>query len=188
MWRGFLRECALFFASSEAQLESLAGGVKALACRYCRARGTLNNHGRMRDKSGALRARRFWCSPRRKSRPGCGRTFCVWLGAVIPRHSVGARKLAEFLTAWFRLGGNVTAAWERARTGFCTDSAYRWAKRFVRNQGVVRARLCRARDPPRPLDQSVHADLSGHLALVFGEEPFTEAFQIRFQEPWPMKA
>lgn len=159
-----------------------------MACRYCGLHGTLNNHGRMTDKSGALRGRRFWCCPRRKGRPGCGRTFCVWLGSVIPRHSVRADKLAEFLAAWGRLDGNVLAAWQQARTGFSTDSAYRWAKRFVRNQGGVRTRLCRARAPPRPLQASVHADLFGHLALVFGTAPFTEAFQIRFQSPWPMDA
>jgi hypothetical protein len=166
----------------------LAEGVKALACRYCRAHGTLNNHGRMMDKSGALRARRFWCSPRRRGRPGCGRTFCVWLGSVLPRHSVGAGKLAEFLAAWQRLGGNVLAAWQRARTGFSTDSAYRWAKNFARNQGGVRAWLCRARAPPRPAGEAVHADLFAHLALVFGKAAFTEAFQTRFQEPWPTGA
>lgn len=142
----------------------------------------------MRDKSGALRGLRFWCSPRRKSRPGCGRTFCVRLASVLAHHSVSAGKLAEFLTAWQRLGGKVLAAWEAVRTGFSTDSAYRWAKNFVRNQGGVRARLCRARAPPPPTGEEIHADLFAHLALVFGKTPFTEAFQTRFQEPWPAGA
>jgi len=112
----------------------------------------------------------------------------VWLASVLPRHSVPASTLATFLGAWHRLGGNVLAAWQSARTGFSTDSAYRWAKCFVRNQGEIRSRLCRARAPPRALAGPVHADLFEHLRLVFGEVSFTKAFQIRFQEPWPMKA
>jgi hypothetical protein len=110
----------------------------------------------------------------------------VWLASVLPRHSVCAAKLAEFLAAWFRLGGRVLAAWEQARTGFSTDSAYRWAKRFECNQGEVRRALCRVRAPPRPLNESAHADLFAHLHLVLGKESFTNAFQIRFQQPWPM--
>lgn len=107
---------------------------------------------------------------------------------MLPRHSVPAATLAAFLGAWQLLGGNVLAAWQSVRTGFSTDSAYRWVKRFTRNQGEVRTRLSRVRDPPRALAGPVHADLFEHLRLVFGEVSFTKAFQIRFQEPWPMKA
>ena len=135
-----------------------------------------------------VRGLRFWCCPRRKGRPGCGRTFSIWLSAFIPGFSVCAATLAKFFSAWHRLGGNILAAWQSADTGFSTDSAYRWAKRFVRNQGEVRTRLCRARAPPRPLTQLVHADLFEHLYLVLGRKSFTTVFQIRFQEPWPMKA
>lgn len=107
---------------------------------------------------------------------------------MVPRHSVSAALLAAFLAAWNSLGGKVLAAWEAVGTGFSTDSAYRWVKRFARNQGEVRTRLCRVRDPPRALAGLVHADLFEHLRLVFGEVSFVRAFQIRFQEPWPMKA
>ena len=162
--------------------------MKSLACPHCLQHGTLNNHGKLKTKTGTLRGSRFWCSSRRKGRPGCGRSFCVWLASVLPRHSVPAATLAAFLGAWQRLGGNVLAAWQSARTGFSTDSAYRWAKCFVRNQGEIRSRLCRARAPPRALAGLIHADLFEHLRLVFGEVSFTKAFQIRFQEPWPMKA
>jgi hypothetical protein len=162
--------------------------VKGLACLHCKRFATLNNHGRLKDKSGMLRGMRLWCCPRRKSRPGCGRTFCIRLGSVIAGHSVSAAKLAVFLRAWFRLEGNILAAWQSACTGFSTDSAYRWAKRFVGNQDEIRTRLCRVRAPPRPLTPWVHADLFAHLDLVLGMETFTEAFQIRFQQPWPMKA
>lgn len=93
-----------------------------------------------------------------------------------------------FLIAWFELTGDVLAAWQRAQTGFSTDSAYRWAKRFVLNQGEVRTHLCRVRAPPQPLTESTHADVFEHLSVVLGSESVIEAFQMRFQEPWPMAA
>lgn len=113
----------------------MAKRAKAMECIHCRRMGTLNCHGRLATKAGELRGRRFWCSPRRRSRPGCGRSFSVWLASAVPRHSVRAPPLARFLAEWSRLGGDVLAAWQSARTGFSTDSAYRWARRFVRNQG-----------------------------------------------------
>lgn len=78
------------------------------------------------------------------------------------------------------------AAWQAAETGFSTDSAYRWAARFVRNQGEVRTRLCRARAPPPTLGDGILADLFEHLILVLGKNAFIAAFQIRFHGPWPM--
>ena len=56
------------------------------------------------------------------------------------------------------------------------------------NQGEIRTRLSRVRAPPRPADQSTHADLFEHLSVVLGSEPFIEAFQMRFQQPWLMAA
>ncbi len=105
----------------------------------------------------------------------------MWLGRAIPGHSVEAGVLARFFWEWSRLGGAVSVAWESARTGFSIDSAYRWAKRFLGNQGGVRA-------PPLCGRESFHADLFEHLRLALGTDSFAEAFQIRFQEPWPMKA
>ena len=103
------------------------------------------------------------------------------LASVLARHSVGAGKLAEFLTAWQRLGGKVLAAWEAVRTGFSTDSAYRWAKKLCPQSGRGPRRGCAVRVPrPPPTGEEIHADLFAHLALVFGKAAFTEAFQIRF--------
>lgn len=157
-----------------------------MVCGYCRRTGTLNNHGKLRNQAGEVRGVRVWCCPRRKGNPGCGRTFSVWLGSVLPRHSVSAEVLSRFLKAWGELRGHVLAAWERARTGFSSDSAYRWVKGFLGNQGEVRTRLCRVRAPPPTRGAGILADLFGHLSLVLGSDRFIEAFQIRFQRPWPM--
>lgn len=68
------------------------------------------------------------------------------------------------------------------------DSAYRWVKRFKRNQGEIRRSLCRVRAPPRPLTESIHADLFEHLHLALEGKDFIKTFQIMFQQPWPMDA
>lgn len=159
-----------------------------MVCPYCRQSGTLNNHGSLKNKAGQLRGTRFWCSTRRKRRPGCGKSHCIWLKQIVPGHSVPAQTLGNFLIAWSELGSDVLAAWQRAKTGFSTDSAYRWTKRFVLNQGEIRTRLSRVRAPPRPLKESTHADLFEHLSEVLGSHTFIEAFQMRFQQPWPMAA
>ena len=148
----------------------------------------LNNHGSLKNKANQLRGIRFWCSSRRKGRPGCGKSHCLWLKQIVPAHSVSAQVLGRFLSFWSELSGDVLAAWQRANTGFSTDSAYRWARRFVLNQGEIRTRLSRVRAPPRPPDQSTHADLFEHLSVVLGSLPVIEAFQMRFQQPWPMAA
>jgi len=90
------------------------------------------------------------------------------------------------LKAWAQQGGNVLAAWEQARTGFSTDSAYRWVKGFLVNQSEVRTRLCRVRAPPPTRGAGILGDLFGHLSLVLESNNFTGTFQIRFQRPWPM--
>ena len=99
-----------------------------------------------------------------------------------------AQVLGDFLSFWSELSGDVLAAWQLAKTGFSTESAYRWIQRFVLNQGEIRTRLSRVRAPPRPLKESTHADLFEHLSVVLGSEPVIEAFQMRFQQPWPMAA
>jgi len=174
------------FAKSKSELIALKDKVKQGVCPHCGSVSTLNSHGPLSDKRGVQRGWRFWCSSRRKSHPGCGRSFCVWLGSVLPGHSVSALILSCFLLAWSRLNGDVLAAWERAKTGFSTDSAYRWIRRLGFNQSEVRTQLCRARPPPPPQRDGILADLFEHLDLALGETNFIEAFQLRFQRPWPM--
>lgn len=99
-------------------MAALATEAKQWACPRCGRQGTLNRHGRLETKSGTLRGLRFWCSPRRKSNPGCGLTFSIMLAAFVPGLCVPSAALAAFLLAWSLLGGDVLAAWRQARTGF----------------------------------------------------------------------
>lgn len=183
-----MNQCQGRFVSSESELSALKEGVKGLTCRYCKQSGTLNNHGALTGQSGVVRGIRLWCCPRRGSHPGCGKTFCIWLAEVLPGYSVPATVLACFLRAWSTLQGDVLSAWQQAKSGFSTDSAYRWIARFVRNQGEVRTQLCRARAPPPPQGGGILADLFEHLSLVLEKNDFIKTFQIRFQRPWPMGA
>jgi hypothetical protein len=182
----FLNRCQDRFIASESELPILKEAVKTLTCIHCKQVGTLNNHGALTDQSGSLRGLRFWCSSRRGSRPGCGQSFSIWLATVVPGNSVPALSLACFFLSWSRLGGDVLGAWQAARTGFSTDSAYRWVKCLLHNQGEVRSRLCRVRAPPPTRGGGILADLFEHLSLVLESEGFIKAFQIRFQRPWPM--
>lgn len=186
MSRYFLNECHGRFVSSESDLIAFQEGVKGVECVHCHRVATLNSHGYLTDQSGVVRGLRLWCCPRRGSRPGCGKTFSIFIASVLPGYSVPALMLASFLLAWSQLRGDVLAAWEQATTGFSTDSAYRWIRRFKLNQGEVRAQLCRVRAPPPPRGDGILADLFEHLNLVLESNDFTHAFQLRFQRSWPM--
>ncbi|NRA28367.1 MAG: hypothetical protein HRU10_14120 [Opitutales bacterium] len=143
-----------------------------------------------------MRGARFWCSSRRKSRSGCGRSFTVYLANIIPRYSVLARTLSTLFSTWSRSsgGGQVLSAWEQAhQAGFSTDSAYRWICRLTgaQTQSAVRTQLCRARPPPPPPpphSNGILSDLFDHIDQVCGSTHFIESFQLRFQKPWPMQA
>jgi hypothetical protein len=78
----------------------LKEGVKTLTCIHCQRIGTLNNHGALSDQSGSIRGLRVRCCPRRGSRPGCGKTFSIWLSGVLSGYSVPALTLACFFLAW----------------------------------------------------------------------------------------
>ena len=121
--------------------------------------------------------------------PGCGASFSVWLSEIIPRHRVTAPVLNTFLWAWRESGGHVLAAWEKARTGFSTESAYRWIRRLRLNQSQIRSWLCRLRAPPSTVKEgNTMGDLFVHLEATLGMVSTIKTFQERFQEAWPMAA
>ena len=157
-----------------------------MVCVHCKGSGMLNSHGYLRDQSGAIRGIRFWCCPRRKSDPGCGKTCSVFLASVLPGYSVRSHVLSCFLVAWSQLQGDVLAAWEQAGTYFSSDSASRWIQRFQINQSEARTQLCRARAPPVLQSDGILADLFEHLHFVLESKDFIHAFQLRFQRQWPM--
>ena len=164
-----------------------------MECPHCRCHGTLNNHGRMRDNparcggcgSGAARGAR---AVRAAGAPfACGWRAC-WRATVWARASSRSSS---------RLGSappppsaaKCSPQGKRSAQAFPPTAPTAWAKNFVRNQGGVRARLCLARAPPPPTGEGRSMRTSSRTwPSSLGRAAFTEAFQIRFQEPWPAGA
>jgi len=169
-------------------LESTDPGHKMWECPTCGQSGTLNSHGSQQGYvDGALQpvARRYWCCPRRKSRPGCGRSFGVRLAARAAGTTVSCRRLWSFLAEW--MGGlPVGAAWERARPGFSLESAWRWIRALEERQARLRELLSRQRAPPADRRSGAGAlrGLLEHLTGCFESGSPIEGFQLAFQEGW----
>jgi len=161
-------------------------GVKQMACPLCGRAGLLNCHGLVYGNGAAgnsrvLRGGRFLCSPRRKGDSGCGHSFTLWLAGCLPRHSVGTKGLWRFLRH-YHSGLSVSAAWEKARTGFSIESAYRWVRRMYEIQSRLRARLCRVRAPPPGTDaKNPLSEVLEHWFNALGEDDPIRSFHLRFQ-------
>lgn len=160
-------------------------------CRHCGRAGNLHGHGwRMGCGEGVAgrvcRGIRVYCSQRHR-RSGCGRTFTVWLSGQVPGHTVSAACLWRFLLALMQ-SPSALAAWQKARTGFSLESAYRWLRRMRGNQTHVRTLLLRVGPaPPGAHTKEPLVELLKHLEGALGTQNPVARFQIRFQEPWPMR-
>ena len=106
--------------------------LKLMPCPHCKAIGTLIRHGFLYgfDESSprqkTLRARRIFCS-NRHARPGCGRTFSVWIADKIRRLSLTAGALWRFLE--LAIAGSIQAA---SRAVDCRLSDRTWQRIWQR--------------------------------------------------------
>ncbi|MDI1247465.1 MAG: hypothetical protein PSV13_01155 [Lacunisphaera sp.] len=167
--------------ADEAALDHLGREAKQWTCPHCRRAGTLNAHGALRGGAehgpgkDARRGRRFFCSDRGR-RPGCGRTFSVFLAQVFAGASVRTAAWWRFCRG--RLAGlGVLAAWEAARSGFSLESAYRWWRGWRRAEPALRSRWWRGREPPE--------GLGAVIERTYGADDPLAAFQVREQRAWP---
>src|SRR5271155_5003818 len=116
---------------------AIAERLKQTRCPHCKVVGTLNRHGCLYgfDESSpprkTLRARRIFCS-NRQARPGCGRTFSIWLADKIKRLGLTARALWQFLQA--AVAGSVLAASRDLHCPLSDRTMQRIWKRFDRAQ------------------------------------------------------
>ena len=90
-------------------------------------------------------ARRVFCS-NRQARPGCGRTFSVWLADKIKRLSLTARALWQFLQV--AVVGGILAASRTLDCPLSDRTMQRVWKRFDRAQSKIRTALCGRCPPP----------------------------------------
>jgi hypothetical protein len=149
----------------------------------------LNRHsflyGNDLDKCGqqTKRGQRVWCSDRGQ-RGGCGKTFSIFLGEVLPRHSCTALLLGQLLVKLLA-GTSIKSAVESLGLPLALESIYHLLRRQRRRLDVLRSCLCARQKPPSssqtdPLWQTVE-----HLQSVFtGAVCLVSEFQVVFQEPF----
>jgi len=166
-----------WFCRGVEEWTAFAERVKQTPCPHCKVVGTLIRHGFLYgfDESNpqrtTLRARRIFCS-NRNARPGCGRTFSVWLADKIRRLSLTTGALWRFLQV--ALAGSVLAA---GRALDCQRSDRTWQRiwnRFGQAQSKIRTALYGRCPPPQaPLPLSAlgarqsAAQALAHLQAVF---------------------
>lgn len=181
------------FYRSDEEWIGIVERLKQTPCPHCHARGTLNRHGVLYgfDNSNddgnpqqTLRARRILCSKRRQSRPGCGRTFSIWLAHKIRRFSLSTRTLLTFLQ--HAVAGTLANACKAVHYPRSERTFQRIWKRFDRAQSRIRTALLGRGPPPESSAAFTRrpeaAQVLSHLQASFPSTdcPIT-AFQLAIQ-------
>jgi len=144
-----------WFYRGDQEWHALAERLKQTACPLCKVIGTLIRHGFLygfddsRPPRRTRRARRVFCS-NRHARPGCGRTFSVWLADKVRRLSLSSGSLGRFLQRAAAGIASAVRAAVRAAEGLSERTWYRVWKRFDLAQSKIRTALS-ARSPPPTL-------------------------------------
>ena len=164
-----------WFYRSVEEWSTLAERLKQTACPHCKVVGTLIRHGFLYgfDDSSpqrrTLRARRIFCS-NRHARPGCGRTFSVWLADKIRRLSLTTGGVWRFLQ---RVADDGIRAAIRVANGHLSDRTWcRIWKRFDLGQSKIRTALLGRCPPPElPAEHRPAAHVLAHLHAAFPNDP-----------------
>lgn len=170
-----------WFYRSDEEWRAIAERLKLTPCPHCRVVGALIRHGYLRGFDDGspprrtVRARRIFCSNRR-TRPGCGKTFSVWLADKIRRLSLTTGALWRFLQ---RVAAGPVRAASRAADGPLSDRTWQriW-RRFNLGQARIRTALCERCPPPElpprlpaePAPRPAAAVLA-HLRAAFPDAP-----------------
>jgi hypothetical protein len=157
--------------------------LKLTACPHCQVVGALIRHGSLcgydetSPRRQVVRARRIFCSNRRIGRPGCGKTFSVWLVDKIRRLSLTTGALWRFLQQAVAVG--ILAAGRAVDRGRSERAWQRLWKRFVLAQTTIRTALHECgpllkqptRAPPTPSDppDQPSAETIAHLRAAFAD-------------------
>jgi hypothetical protein len=165
---------ARWFYRSDQEWTAIAERLKQTPCPHCQVVGTLLRHGFLygfddqSPRQRTPRARRVFCS-NRQARPGCGRTFSVWLADKIRRLSLTTGGLWRFLR---RAAADGIGAAVRAASGHLSDRTWQriW-KRFALAQSQIRTALWGRCPPPElPAADDAHrpaAQVLAHLRAAF---------------------
>jgi hypothetical protein len=145
-----MSETHWFFRDTDEQL-GMAERLKLTPCPRCKIVGALIRHGYLRgfDESSprqeTVRAQRIFCS-NRNARPGCGRTFSIWVADKIRRLSLTTGALWQFLQGVVGIG--IFAAIRALNCQLSNRTLQRIWKRFDLEQSKIRTALCGRCPPP----------------------------------------
>lgn len=162
----------MFYRSGEEWI-AIAERLKQMPCPHCQVVGALIRHGCLHgfDDSSpqreTLRARRIFCS-NRNARPGCGRTFSVWVADRIRRLSLTTCALWRFLQR--AVGGSIAAAIRAADCHLSDRTMQRIWKRFDLGQSKIRTALSALVPPPQLLAEPAQrpaTQVLAHLQAAF---------------------
>jgi hypothetical protein len=161
--------------------------VRQRPCPHCQSTGSIIRHsyskgyrpdGRQRE----TRRLRFFCSNRR-NRPGCGGTFSLLWSDLITRSGIAAALLD--LIAGVADGRSLHGVWHDGAFPFSVTTAYRWLRRWHRQQPHLRTHLARDHPPPRGDHLPSASRTLRHLRLAFPRAScpvaaFQHAHQVDF--------
>jgi hypothetical protein len=164
------------FYRSDQEWIDIVEKLKQTRCPHCHACGTLNRHGVLYgfddtnddNPQRTLRARRIFCS-NRKNRPGCGRTFSIWLAHKIRRFSLSTHTLLTFLQ--HAVTGTLANACKAVDYPRSERTFQRIWKQFDRAQSRIRTALLGRGPPPEFAAASARrpeaAQVLAHLQASF---------------------
>ena len=159
-----------FFRNTE-EWNALAQRLKLIPCPHCQVVGALIQHGFLFgfDESSpqrkTRRARRIFCS-NRNARPGCGRTFPVWLADKIRRLGLTTAALWRFLLR--AVADGILAAIRGLDCHLSDRTLQRLWQRFHNAQSRIRTALFGRCPPPQlPAEHQPVAQVLAHLQAAF---------------------
>jgi len=172
-----------WFYRNAGEWTAIAERLKQIPCPFCKTVGALIQHGFLYgfDESSpqrkTLRARRVFCS-NRNARPGCGRTFSVWLADKIRRLGLTTAGLWRFLQR--AVADGILAAIRGCHCHLSDRTWLRLWKRFHHAQCHIRTALLGRCPPPQlPAEHRSAAQVLAHLQAAFPDAPCpVAAFQV----------
>jgi hypothetical protein len=179
----------LSFCARPRRVEDAAFSLKQQRCPRCGKIETLNRHSVLRGNDPAqasgqcVRGRRVFCS-NRGQRGGCGKTFSIVLSDILPRHTLTASLVWQWLLKLLE-GFSLKAAAEKMKLPFALETVYRLRRQLHRQLDRLRPRLCREQSPPVSARAEPLLQTAEHLRLVFPQSVCPPAdFQLHFQRPF----
>lgn len=164
-----------WFVRNTEEWDTWAERLKLTPCPHCQVVGALILHGFLfgfdenHTKHKTPRARRIFCS-NRQARPGCGRTFPVWLADKIRRLGLTTAALWRFLLRAVTDG--ILAAMRGLDCHLSDRTLLRLWQRFRHGQSHIRTALFGRCPPPQlPAEHRPAAQVLAHLQAAFPDAP-----------------